>query len=90
MNGRDLEGIGRQCADICLGQKLPIIGDYFIKETPPSDNVSLIHPSFSWVTADYFEAFLKWTTDSRRFAVTSAVNRNKTCSQSYHHQFDLK
>ena len=23
-----------------LEQKLPIIGDYFIKETPPSDNVS--------------------------------------------------
>ena len=28
-------------------QKLPIIGDYFVKEIPPSDNVSFFAGSFS-------------------------------------------
>lgn len=28
----------------CLQQKLPLVGDYFVKEIPPSDNVSLSFP----------------------------------------------
>ncbi len=29
-------------ADECVGQKLPLVGDYFVHDVPPSDNVSVL------------------------------------------------
>lgn len=36
-------------ADLIAEQKMPIIGDYFVREIPPSDNVSaLLGADRSW------------------------------------------
>lgn len=43
LGSRRGEGVDNNRADVfVVEQKLPVVGDYFIREIPPSDNVSAL------------------------------------------------